>query len=343
MNSSALSGIKFPVKDLETICDNVKKDVVRIIDKAKSGHLGACMSSAELMTSLYFGGILDYNPDNPFDPHRDRVLIRGHLGPLRYKIFSILGWLDKEELEHYREIGSRLQGHEAMNITPGVDITPSGSLGMVLSYGTGAAISAKKQGKSFLTYVFLGDGEEQEGNIAEAARHAASLSLDNLICIMDQNKKQLSRPTNIADKGNIKKIWEGYGWDVIELAQGHNFNDIIETLSHVKQKQRKRPTLVIADTIKANGIKGCEDHYSGYHTIRVCPRSSVEEILKQPVPNISKFERPFKKLKKEQPEIEELGLEITNPPSNNLEVSANKYLKQLHKELGKRNINFYVM
>ncbi|MBW3005155.1 hypothetical protein KY310_04970 [Candidatus Woesearchaeota archaeon] len=330
-----------PVSELERICDNVKKDVVKIIQNANSGHLGACLSSAELMTALYFGDILNYDPTNPFAPDRDRVLLRGHLGPLRYKIFSILGWLKEEELLQYRALGSRLQGHESMEVTPGVDITPSGSLGMVLSYGVGAAVSAKKQGKEFKTYVFLGDGEEQEGNVAEAARHAAVLNLDNLICIMDQNKKQLSRPTSMSDKGDIKKIWEGYGWNVLQIEDGHDFQQIQDVLTQAKQA--KQPVLVIANTIKANGLEGCAEHYSGYHTLRVCPDSSVEEILKQPVPDISEHKLEFLQHQKPKASIQELDITVSNPPSNNLEISANHYLKQLDTELAKRQVPLYVM
>jgi len=183
----------YNISDLEVLCKDIRKDVFKITRFAKSGHIGGCSSSTELMASLYFGGLLRYDPENPDNPNRDIVLVRGHLGPLRYKIFSLLGWIDSEELFTYRSLNSRLQGHEDMSQVPGVDITPSGSLGMILSYGVGAAVAAKKTNRDSQIYVFLGDGEEQEGNVSEAARHATNLNLDNLITIIDRNQKQLSR------------------------------------------------------------------------------------------------------------------------------------------------------
>ena len=197
---------------LSTLAIEVRKSAFDTIINANSGHLGGNSSSVELLTCLYFGGILKFDLNNSQNENRDRVLIRGHEGPVRYKIFSLMGLFPESELKTYRQFGSILQGHEDMHTTPGVDITPSGSLGMILSYGVGSAISAKEKGLNYKTFVFLGDGEEQEGNVSEAARHASNLGLDNLVCILDKNNKQLSRATCESDGGvDIKKIWEGYG------------------------------------------------------------------------------------------------------------------------------------
>ena len=253
------------LEKLKKIANYVRTTALGTILNANNGHLGGNMSSVELLTALYFGGIFNFDPEDSKNPNRDRVLIRGHEGPLRYTIFSLLNYIDKDELNTYRTFGSRLQGHEDMKITPGVDITPSGSLGMLLSYGVGSAIANKDKGIDAKTIVFLGDGEEQEGNVEEAARHATTLNLDNLICILDKNKKQLSRPTEESDGHDIKKIWEGYGWNVLEIKNG---NDIEQVLEVYKQLSNiKSPTMVIANTIKGYGVKGAEDHYSGYHTL----------------------------------------------------------------------------
>lgn len=123
------------IKKLESIAKYVRTTTLDTIVKAENGHIGGNMSSVELLTALYFGGQFNFNPNNPKNENRDRVLIRGHEGPLRYTIFSLLGYIDPKELATYRKLGSRLQGHEDMHITPGVDITPSGSLGMLLSFG----------------------------------------------------------------------------------------------------------------------------------------------------------------------------------------------------------------
>lgn len=258
------------IEELKDIAKYVRSKALDTIVEAKNGHIGGNMSSVELLTTLYFGGIFNFDPNDSKNENRDRVILRGHEGPIRYTIFSLLGYLDREELHTYRKFGSRLHGHEDMKETPGVDITPSGSLGMILSYGVGSAIANKDKGLDAKTIVFLGDGEEQEGNVAEAARHATTMDLDNLICIIDKNQKQLSRPTVESDGHDIKKIWEGYGWDILEIKNGHDIEEIMEVYS--KLKDIKKPTLVIANTVKGYGVKGAEDHYSGYHTL-----SSVQD------------------------------------------------------------------
>jgi transketolase len=266
------------VKVLEAISAEVRRSVFETILHAQSGHLGASSSSVELMVSLYFGGILNYDQTNPKNPDRDRVLIRGHVGPLRYRIFSLIGWIPEEELMTYRQLGSKLQGHESMDLVPGVDITPSGSLGMVLSYGAGSALAAKAMHKNFKTYVFLGDGEEQEGNVSEAARHISNMNLDNIVVILDKNKKQLSGPTLRVDSGgDVRKIWECYGWNVVEIKNGNSIPNILDTFANIKYI--KRPTLVIANTTKGLGIIGAEENFCGYHTISSCPTENLEKSL----------------------------------------------------------------
>lgn len=262
------------IKLLKELSKFIRTTALEVIINAKSGHIGGNLSSVELLTALYFSGIFKFDPSNSKNENRDRVLIRGHEGPLRYTIFSLLGYINYEELQTYRTLGSRLQGHEDMFETPGVDITPSGSLGMLLSYGVGSAIANKEKKLNNKTIVFLGDGEEQEGNVSEAARHAASLNLNNLICILDKNEKQLSRPTNYSDgKSDIKKIWQGYGWDVIEIQDGNNIEEVIK--AYEKIKNIVNPTLIVAHTIKGLGVKGALEHFSGYHTLSSAPDKQI--------------------------------------------------------------------
>lgn len=261
------------IEKLKKIANYVRKTALGTILNAGNGHIGGNMSSVELLTVMYFGGIFNFDPTNPKNENRDRVLIRGHEGPLRYTIFSLLNYIDEEELKKYRSFGSRLQGHEDMRLTPGVDITPSGSLGMLLSYGVGSAIANKDKKISAKTIVFLGDGEEQEGNVSEAARHATTLNLNNLICIIDSNKKQLSRKTAESDGHDVKKIWEGYGWDVIEIENGNSIEQVLETYKLLKEINK--PTLVIANTVKGYGVNGALEHYSGYHTLSSVPDKTM--------------------------------------------------------------------
>ena len=260
---------QFDTNDLALLARLARKGVFEICQTAEHGHIGGSSAAAELFVTLYFGGVLRFNPSDPSDPCRDRVLVRGHLGPLRYRLFAWLGWLAETELSGYRRLGSRLHGHEDHLDTPGVDITPSGSLGMLLSYGVGCALAARDMNQEFRTWVFLGDGEEQEGIVSEAARHAAHLNLSNLIVTIDRNRKQLSNPTNECDSSDLAKMWAGYGWNVEEVPDGHNVPSILKAFSAATRSSRhsKKPTVIIAETLKGIGLEGARDHYSGYHTI----------------------------------------------------------------------------
>lgn len=269
---------EFTDEELRVLSKLARKGSFEICLTANHGHIGGSSAAAELFTVLYFGGVLRFNPGNPDDPQRDRVLVRGHLGPLRYKIFSWLGWLEESELAFYRRLGSRLHGHEDHLETPGVDVTPSGSLGMLLSYGVGTALGARDKGDHFRTFVFLGDGEEQEGMVSEAARHAAHLKLGHLVVVIDCNGKQLSNPVQDTDTSALATIWEGYGWKVVYLEDGHDvtaireaFNSVLPTL-----EEAGRPTVIIARTLKGIGLEGAAEHYSGYHTISRLKNETVE-------------------------------------------------------------------
>lgn len=242
--------------------------MLQVMKDAKTGHLGACCSSLELMTVLYFGGILRYDSNDARHPGRDYVLNRGHLGPLKYSIFNMIGWMQDEELKHYRSFGSRLAGHEDMFLTPGVDISPNGSLGMLLSYAVGAQIGFKDQGMPNRTFCFLGDGEEQEGNVSEAARHAAHSGIKNLICVIDKNNGQLStRPKHTDSKSNLAVIWKGYGWHTIELPNGHDMDAILAAYQRAITLAESGPVVIIAHTVKGNGIEGAEDDFCGFHVL----------------------------------------------------------------------------
>lgn len=262
------------VKNLENLASFLRRDALETIVTANNGHIGGSLSSVELLTAMYFGGVFEFDISDSKNPNRDKILIRGHEGPIRYSIFSLMGYIKRDELSTYRQLGSRLQGHEDMHEVPGVDVTPSGSLGMLLSYGVGSAIESKNKGLHNKIIVFLGDGEEQEGNVSEAARHGASLGLENLICIIDKNGKQLSRPTKDSDStSDLETIWKGYGWDVQVIKNGHDIKEILDVYS--KLKEINKPTLVIANTIKGYGVEGSEEHFSGYHTLSAVPDKKV--------------------------------------------------------------------
>ena len=309
------------------------------------------------MTALYFGNCLKYNPKDPKDMRRDRVYVRGHVGPLRYKIFSLLGWIDENELKTYRSLGSRLKGHESMDHMPGVDITPSGSLGMGLSYGAGAAIMTKRLGLPSKHFVFLGDGEEQEGNISEAARHIASLGLEDIICIMDKNTKQLSRPTSEVDSSDIKKVWEGYGWKVLEISDGHDLSEILN--SYALAETIKKPTFIISNTKKGKGLDGNEEHFNGYHTISACKDKSIVRNAINERKHL--FSHDSQSLEQALQEINVRGPEVNfsddtvknvayninatvNPENNtNLDDAQFDYFKSLAEEIRRTKMPFFFL
>lgn len=279
-NDDLTSPYNLDIDDLRRAAARLRKNVFEICLAAANGHVGGSSGAVELMAALYFGGVLRFNPDDPADSRRDRVLVRGHLGPVRYPIFAELGFIERDELLTYRRFGSRLQGHEDHTVMPGVDITPSGSLGMLLSYGVGAAVAARHTGATYRTFVFLGDGEEQEGNVSEAARHAARLRLGNLVAIIDANGKQLSNPVEEGAGADVGAIWRGYGWRVIDLPDG---NDVVAArdayLNAIEQLSDGGPVLIVAHTVKGKGLEGAADHFSGYHTMSVCPKGLVGREL----------------------------------------------------------------
>ncbi len=285
------------VESIESLAIGLRRSALEVVLSAESGHLGGSSSSAELMAALYFGGAMRFDPDDPRHPGRDRVLVRGHLGPLRYSLFELLGWVDAAELSAYRSLGSRLQGHESMQALPGVDLTPSGSLGMLLSYGVGAAIALRARAIGATTWVFLGDGEEQEGNVAEASRHAAALGLDSLVCIIDRNGKQLCRPTAEVDGGcDLAAMWAAYGWDVRHIVDGHSVAEIMTVLA--RPRTSTAPTLIIADTVKGYGLEGCTDVPSGYHTLSTCPRGVVSDAVQRLTADLEQRGAPPSELKR---------------------------------------------
>jgi transketolase len=251
---------------LADVSAEVRRRMLEACLAAGTGHVGGCSGAVERLTGLYFGDVLRYDPRSPSAPDRDRVLVRGHLGPLRYAVFSLLGWVAEDELAGYATLGSRLQGHETPDV-PGVDFGPSGSLGMLLSYGVGSAIVAAASGACWRTFVFLGDGEEQEGNVAEAARHAGSIGARGLVAVIDANGHQLSGPTGHADAADLSAVWRGYGWQVLDLADGNDAQAAAEVLRLGASMSDDGPVMILARTRKGHGIPGATAHFSGYHEL----------------------------------------------------------------------------
>ena len=276
-----ISIIELCNKDLEILCSYIRKKIFEICLHSRSGHIGGCSGAVELVSTLYFGGILKIDGSDSKNDLRDRVLVRGHLGPLRYTIFSLIKYIEEYELLNYRNINSMLKGHEDHKEVPGIDITPSGSLGMLLSYGVGSALYSKMNNLGFNSYVFIGDGEEQEGNVSEAARQASFMRLNNLIVIIDKNYKQLSNPVSDTDCSDLSKIWEGYGWNVLVNKDGNNINQVRNYYAQSLDlsTSTNKPTVIISSTTKGLGIQGAQSHFSGYHTINTCTANLVNKAI----------------------------------------------------------------
>ena len=240
----------------------IRRHIIEILCKSKSGHPGGSLSAVEILTVLYFY-IMNINPKNPYWPDRDRfVLSKGHAAPALYAILAERGYFPIEELGTHRQIDSRLQGHPSMNHTPGVDMS-TGSLGQGLSVAVGMAIAGKMDKKSYRVYVLIGDGESQSGQIWEAAMSASHYKLDNLTVILDYNKLQIDGPVQkVMGIAPVLDKWKAFNWNVLGV-NGHDINAIIEIMEKAS-KLKGAPTLIIAHTIKGKGVSFMEDQVE-YH------------------------------------------------------------------------------
>jgi transketolase len=259
----------FDAQHLETLHDRARESrrlIVETIFEAQAGHLGGPLSATDLLIALYFD-VLRIDPARPDWPERDRfILSKGHSSIALYTALALRGYFPISELATFDAIDSRLQGHPDMRTLPGLDMS-TGSLGQGLSPGAGMAIGAKRRGMDFRTYVMLGDGELQEGQVWEAAFVAARYKLDNLIAIVDHNRlPQYSWP-NAGGEGlalhqpEIAARWQAFGWRVLEV-DGHDMAAIVQTLRHAHEGAPSIPTAVIAHTVKGKGVSFMENQYA---------------------------------------------------------------------------------
>ncbi len=269
---------KFDLGELQALTKQFRLDVLEMTSKY-GGHLSSCYSAVEIMTAMYFGGVLSFRPHDPQWPDRDRFIIsKGHIAPLMYSVLAEAGYFDRSQLSLFRQIGTPYHGHPIQGTVPGVEIT-SGSLGQGLSFGLGHVLSGRLSHLEYRVFVLLGDGECQEGQIWEAAMAAAHFSADRLTAIVDYNKYQQNGPVSremalepFADK------WRSFGWQVSEV-DGHDIAALIKALTAVRAV-KDRPSVVIAHTIKGKGISFIEGDYS-YHGVAVAPELyevAMEEI-----------------------------------------------------------------
>lgn len=239
------------ISELKKISTQVRRDVLRMVHGAQSGHPGGSLGCADLLTALY-NGILDHDPKNfTLEGHHQDVffLSNGHISPVWYSVLARSGYFKIEELATFRKLSSRLQGHPATQEgLPGIRIA-SGSLGQGLSAAIGVAIAKKLDLDSSLVFVLMGDGEIQEGQVWEAAMYAGGKKVDNLIGIVDFNRKQIDGSTDeVLPPLDLKAKWEAFGWLVLEM-DGNNMEEVVSTLNLAKSHTGKQqPVMILMKT-----------------------------------------------------------------------------------------------
>ena len=268
------------IKELEQKAKEVRQLMVQTLLTTQSGHPGGSFSCVEILTALYFE-IMNIKPENPKWEDRDRfILSKGHAALAFYSVLALRGYFDKELMKQFRQNGSILSGHPDMVKIPGVDIS-TGSLGQGLSVGIGMALAGKYDSKKYKTFVLIGDGESQEGQIWEASLSAAHHKLDNLIAITDRNLLQLDGCTEeISMLEPLHEKWESFGW-AVKVIDGHNTEEILNVLKNVPLEKEK-PTMVIANTIKGKGLRLMENKYEWHgmkHPIKgEDAKSTLEDV-----------------------------------------------------------------
>ena len=250
--------------ELERRANDMRADIVRMIAEAGSGHPGGSLSCADILAALYFGGVLEHDPENPEWEGRDRfILAKGHAAPALYAALAQAGYIPREELATLRKLGSRLQGHPDSNQVPGVEVS-TGSLGQGLSIAAGAAAGLRLDGAPQTVFALLGDGECQEGQVWEAAMFAAHRQLDNLVAVVDRNGLQIDgRTCDVCDPGDLGAKFAAFGWDVDEV-DGHDLDALVAVLGAAKAGRDGRPHAVIARTVKGKGVPFMENE-AGWH------------------------------------------------------------------------------
>lgn len=253
-----------PIPELKKKANEMRKDIIRMLGEAKSGHPGGSLSIIDILTVLYYE-FLRHDPKRPHWEDRDRVILsKGHAAPALYTVLAHTGYFPRETLMTLRKLGSLLQGHPDQKRTPGIEAS-TGSLGQGLSIGIGCALAAKLSKKDFYTYVILSDGECNEGQTWEAVMSASFRKIDNLTAIVDLNAQQLDGSTKeILDMDPVPDKWKSFGWAVQEI-DGHDYRQIIDALSWARSV-RGKPSVILAHTVKGKGVTFMENN-NNYHGV----------------------------------------------------------------------------
>lgn len=241
-----------------------RRNIIKMIHSAKSGHPGGSLSGVDILTVLYQKYLnipKDWDKNSEFSKRDRFILSKGHASPLLYSILAEKGIINEAELLSFRKFGSRLQGHPSKDYINGIEAS-TGSLGQGLSLGCGVAMGLKLDNNPANVIVYLGDGELQEGSCWEAFMQASHRKLDNLIAIIDRNGLQIDGCTeNVMSLGDLNNKISSFGWEVIEI-NGHDYNEIYNAIELAKKSEK--PFAIIAKTIKGKGVSFMENQ-AGWH------------------------------------------------------------------------------
>ena len=248
----------------EAIAKRLRAHIVTATTAAGSGHPSSSLSMVEILTALYFGGVLRYDPHAPTDPNRDRfILSKGHGAPGLYAALAEAGYFPTSDLQTLRKLGSPLEGHPNMCRLPGVEAS-TGSLGQGLSIGVGHALAAGVDGSDYRVYVMVGDGESGEGQVWEAAMFAGNRGLDNLTLIVDRNRNQQTGPVDrVQPLDPLEDKLRSFNWDVRTI-DGHAPNEVADAFTWARSVKGK-PQAIIANTIKGKGVALLEAGQDKWH------------------------------------------------------------------------------
>lgn len=260
---------------LKKSANEIRKSIIKMVSAANSGHPGGSLSIADILSVLYFHE-MNIDPKNPKMANRDRLILsKGHASPGIYGALAEKGYFSKDLLTTFRSYGSILQGHPDMKKVPGVDMS-TGSLGQGLSVANGIALSERVSEENYRTYVIMGDGEIQEGQVWEAAMTSAHYKIDTICAILDNNNLQIDGNCDkIKGIEPLDKKWESFGWNVIHI-DGHNMESIISGLNAARECKGK-PTILIAKTIKGKGVSFMEG-VCGFHGVAPNKEETIKAL-----------------------------------------------------------------
>ena len=264
---------------LENMTLQLRRDIVRATTKATSGHPSTSLSMVELLTVLFFGGVLRYDPKEPHHPERDRfVLSKGHGAPGLYPTLAHAGYFPVEDIMSLRQLGSPLEGHPNMCRLPGVE-SSTGSLGQGLSIGIGHALGARLDGLDFRVYVMVGDGESQEGQIWEALMFAGNHKLDNLTAIIDRNGyQQTGAVDDIQPLDPLEDKLRAFKWDVMTI-DGHSLDEVQKAFDWARGV-KGMPQVIVANTVKGKGVSKLEQASDKLHG-KALPEEDEPQALEE--------------------------------------------------------------